>query len=518
MFFFKRKKLIELDEKVNVLTSQLTVQTEQICELTKKIGDLQEQLSIKYKQDEDKYNDLLNVNKESSNELMIEFNKNKEDILTIFDQESKSIKKTLKELENHFDIFVNINNELKVILNKFDETTKNICNYLENNLNEHKKDVCGRVDIILSNFSDFNTIVQELKQTNSSGFLKIDKTLEALKFVLVNDLQEKYEILNSELKHTELILKDFNTEFFQQQIEKFNILTNIVYNSCKDLEQFINNIKEALKEHMNLKSVDLLDIIENKQNIILEYMDTKFSDVTEICSGVNNILNEVKDANIQNVEKVSNKILPKIDIMSQEFSSKLSILKSSIFNDVQAALNSLHENLVYVVNDLSQEIKGLIVTKEMLDLKFSDNNTLLNQVQETLSCLSEINHESMVSNLDIKLGELSDNLTLSINKIAKNIRHSILNLNDEVLPRLDEYYGYIFKAINDVDEKLVSEITQIRNNKVLANVNIELLKKEYKLSLKGIEEVLLNEKNLLANIEKNVNLLLLTSVMDQLPK
>ena len=110
---------------------------------------------------------------------------------------------------------------------------------------------------------------------------------------------------------------------------------------------------------------------------------------------------------------------------------------------------------------------GLVVPKFFIDKKFSDENK---NIDVDFVNLSENYKENFTSE------EMNEYIKSNQDKLKKDfIDFSYVKLDPRTLLDIDEYNDEFFKIIDDID------------NKVLNNVNIEIIAKEYNLNLKLVE-------------------------------
>ena len=110
---------------------------------------------------------------------------------------------------------------------------------------------------------------------------------------------------------------------------------------------------------------------------------------------------------------------------------------------------------------------GLVIPKFFIDKKFSDENK---NIDVDFVNLSENYKENFTSK------EMNEYIKSNQDKLKKDfIDFSYVKLDPRTLLDIDEYNDEFFKIIDDID------------NKVLNNVNIEIIAKEYNLNLKLVE-------------------------------
>ena len=110
---------------------------------------------------------------------------------------------------------------------------------------------------------------------------------------------------------------------------------------------------------------------------------------------------------------------------------------------------------------------GLVIPKFFIDKKFSDENK---NIDVDFVNLSENYKENFTSE------EMNEYIKSNQDKLKKDfIDFSYVKLDPRTLLDIDEYNDEFFKIIDDID------------NKVLNNVNIEIIAKEYNLNLKLVE-------------------------------
>ena len=348
-----------------------------------------------------------------------------------------------KNIENLSKI-QRLNLELKSLDEENVRTQSEIEN-IKKSLKTIEEDIDREKSIVI----DANSNEKRLKEEKNE-LIEIDSKYYETEKKSNEDLDFAKTRLKNEQEKVEVILKNFNSEILQKNIE-----------SIEDVKEKITKIKNLINENKLNEAKLLLE----ESHSILSFVGQKLkgeSDQNELSKIVS------KNENIKSLQ----------ESYADSFSKNQSIKKESIKRSER--IKTIETEIESWRNLLSNSEK---MVKELTDRK----NKLLNKLNE-LERQPEIQAE--------KKGQISENLRSSENE---------KNENEIVIEKMDTRINSLRSELNEIKEKMI----QIRERKASSGATIEGLKKRKDDLLERVEtELNLNENNILefSNLNQIENL------------
>ena len=348
-----------------------------------------------------------------------------------------------KNIENLSKI-QRLNLELKSLDEENVRTQSEIEN-IKKSLKTIEEDIDREKSIVI----DANSNEKRLKEEKNE-LIEIDSKYYETEKKSNEDLNFAKTKLKNEQEKVEIILKNFNSEILQKNIE-----------SIEDVKEKITKIKNLINENKLNEAKLLLE----ESHFILTSVGQKLkgeSDQDELSKIVS------KNENIKSLQ----------ESYADSFSKNQSIKKESIKRNER--IKTIETEIGSWRNLLSNSEK---MVKELTDRK----NKLLNKLNE-LERQPEIQAE--------KKGQVSENLRSSENE---------KNENKIVIEKMDTRINSLRSELNENKEKMI----QIRERKASSGATIEGLKKRKDDLLERVEtELNLNENNILefSNLNQIENL------------
>jgi len=348
-----------------------------------------------------------------------------------------------KNIENLSKI-QRLNLELKSLDEENVRTQSEIEN-IKKSLKTIEEDIDREKSIVI----DANSNEKRLKEEKNE-LIEIDSKYYETEKKSNEDLDYAKTRLKNEQEKVEIILKNFNSEILQKNIE-----------SIEHVKEKITKIKNLINENKLNEAKLLLE----ESHVVLSSVGQKLkgeSDQDELSKIVS------KNENIKSLQ----------ESYADSFSKNQSIKKESIKRNER--IKTIETEIGSWRNLLSNSEK---MVKELTDRK----NKLLNKLNE-LERQPEIQAE--------KKGKISENLRSSENE---------KNENEIVIEKMDTRINSLRSELNEIKEKMI----QIRERKASSGATIEGLKKRKDDLLERVEtELNLNENNILefSNLNQIENL------------
>ena len=317
------------------------------------------------------------------------------------------------------------------------------------NIKKSLKTIEEDIDREKSIVIDANSNEKRLKEEKNE-LIEIDSKYYETEKKSNEDLDFAKTRLKNEQEKVEIILKNFNSEILQKNIE-----------SIKDLKEKITKIKNLINENKLNEAKLLLE----ESHVVLSFVEQKLKGESD-----QNELSKIVDKN-ENIKSLQ-------ESYTDSFSKNQSIKKESIKRSER--IKTIETEIGSWRNLLSNSEK---MVKELTDRK----NKLLNKLNE-LERQPEIQAE--------KKGQISENLRSSENE---------KNENEIVIEKMDTRINSLRSELNEIKEKMI----QIRERKASSGATIEGLKKRKDDLLERVEtELNLNENNILefSNLNQIENL------------
>lgn len=437
-----------------------------------------------YSKEESKLNELEQIRKEYSNNLLNEVNKLKENIAKIT-LENKILKINQTNLNKIYEIIDNLG---KDIISKIKEIISNqICEY------EYK-----------------------FKLNISNNKIKINE---------YNEIIKKYNLELDEINN--LLIKNTNDEKTKEYFIKNNIPYQYFYETI-DFKDEVSKEKRIQIESFLSETGLITSFITNKS---IKDINIKAKCLTENKRVTNNLTIYLKPNNTQFKDKVQ-KILESISLNDLNDSIslldngkyKLSIIEGNVDNSYELKYIGELTRLKYIekekekiniaIKQYSKEISSLEeinkqIEKDIIILKEEENNyTFSNEINDLFNKIDTIN---------LKIEDVNENLVKFMNNI-KEKNNEINKLEEEIKKQKMGYNGNLkYQPLNEVldnTNRFLELLNSLNNTFSFYNSKIELYN-NHKNSIEDINYDLdmLNDElsnidfelNDLSNKEKNIN-------------
>jgi hypothetical protein len=434
-------------------------------------------------------------------------NKNVSDVLKDLFTQLKTGNKTNTTVENllkNTNIFKDLGN--------FTSSVKTLQDEIKNNpsLEKYKpilgsflKDISSMDDNSLKELLNKSGVFQEAKITNS---LLSNTTLPKNLEDILNQIKSLIKNLpQAEIKNIENLI-----EKLIQNNKGGNTTSNIQNNS--DLKSLINLLQNLSKQLPDKQVLDLTNLTNQLKNISsnAQLVESKLSNSVE--GQIKNLLSQIKEQ----LQPLSNQpeiktILSNIDKILKTDTINLQDLKT-----ISSSLETLTKsNSNPNLNNLSNQLKNLIVNNETIEENFNLRTSKENILTQTKDVLFQLKHElqnnKTISNSQTILKQI-DNLILNNNLFSKNteliepkqLLNQLVNL-DEIKTATTQNSN-ISNLVNNLKD-LTDKITNLEN-KILSNTPVgeqkNILTQNIKEALTSLKNELLSNNTIDSKIANQV--------------
>ena len=348
-----------------------------------------------------------------------------------------------KNIENLSKI-QRLNLELKGLDEENIRTQSEIEN-IKKSLKTIEEDIDREKSIVI----DANSNEKRLKEEKNE-LIEIDSKYYETEKLSNEDLDFAKTKLKNEQEKVEIILKNFNSEILQKNIE-----------SIEDVKEKIKKIKNLINENKLNEAKLLLE----ESHVVLSFIGQKLkgeSDQDELSKIVS------KNENIKSLQ----------ENYADSYSKNQSIKNESI---------KRNERIKTIEKEI-ESWRNLLSSSEKMVLELNERKNKLSNKLNELERQPEIQAE--------KKGQISENLRTSENE---------KNENEIVIEKIDIKINSLRSELNEIKEKMI----QIRERKASSGATIEGLKKRKDDLLERVEtELNLNENNILefSNLNQIENL------------
>jgi len=269
----------------------------------------------------------------------------------------------------------------------------------------------------------------------------------------VQKLYETIESKNDEIENLNLLL--------DEQSKKLNRIINDQIDKIKDLASQIENFKSS-----ETSSEDLNQIIQEK--------DTKINDLME---------------QLQYLESDS--------IQKSKF-EKLEVLlekKDEIITEKEKAMFTLENSLKSAnqkIQNLQQQFETVNLMKKDLEKKTERNKTLVVEIEELNQKI--LSNQDLIDHLEKKLEEAHKNSGILTGKFELELG-SMRNMLDGRDEEIRSFSDEKLKLLNELDdfkrneERVHSELHEVKNDKLKLDAEIIELKKKIKLMRRDMKKI-----------------------------
>ena len=389
---------------------------------------------------------------------------------------------TIKESFNKFLLILKKqNNQIQTLENSVKKNKKKLKEYKKNLKTFNIDDV----NLLINNkIDEIKLEIKELKQINEKKFKNSINTLSKNENTIINDLNKKFEIIDTNLNQ---INSNINEQF-----KEFNeMLNNLKKDKVdyEDLSKLINNLNnkvdlEILSKFTNEINDSMISLMETNNTELKNELNENFNKFK-------NLDNDIKKMNIQEIEKLDFSIKNLDKKIENSFEEKSEIISKINLTD-------------YNLKECDKKINNLLTIINKETIKNSTNYNNCNQVIRTI--YNDFNKfKNMIHNeLNIK-PYTSDIHTL----IEKKVDHRILDSTIYEINKLKEKIEENNNEFYNVHRRLLTDSNQLPlknnlNSLNLKNDNINNQIIQIKNSLKN--KVNINDfNNLLSKIKEYNN-------------
>ena len=411
----------------------------------------------------------------------------------LFGEKAKKIKNNpTVNIQNNFNQ-ENKNNNLFLSEIKEEENEK-IYESINNNLNENNNESeinYLRIEIKqLKDIIEQNKIyIEQLNERNNILELEKKNLIEELNNIITEKQnEEKKETINSEYLennisefHQILNEKETNEKILEEEIDKLKLIVikskKETYNTINKKNNEIIKIKEDQNNQMQTFQ-ELINCIEQASNQI-QLKDKKIEELLNIIRTKENIENKNR---INNNNKEQEKNIFFLENENQNLKKELQQRENLIIN-----INKEKYILLEKKGEYDNRITGM--TKLINKMKAELENININKENELKKIMKENNI------LKNRIQSLENSLNIS-NKSKKELEESINKIKKE----FNEKYDLINKESNLKINELQNEIDL--KNKI--SIELHNLKIKYQNLLKNEEQIKLEQKNKIDNLEKEI--------------
>ena len=411
----------------------------------------------------------------------------------LFGEKAKKIKNNPSvNIQNNFNQ-ENKNNNLFLSEIKEEENEK-IYESINNNLNENNNE--SEINYLRIEIKQLKDIIEQnkmyIEQLNErNNILELEKKnlIEELNNIISEKQnEEKKETINSEYLennisefHQILNEKETNEKILEEEIDKLKLIViksnKETYNTINKKNNEIIKIKEDQNNQMQTFQ-ELINCIEQASNQI-QLKDKKIEELLNIIRTKENIENKNR---INNNNKEQEKNILFLENENQNLKKELKQRENLIIN-----INKEKYILLEKKGEYDNRITGM--TKLINKMKAELENININKENELKKIMKENNI------LKNRIQSLENSLNIS-NKTKKELEESINKIKKE----FNEKYDLINKESNLKINELQNEIDL--KNKI--SIELHNLKIKYKNLLKNEEQIKLEQKNKIDNLEKEI--------------
>ena len=419
---------------------------------------------------------LNNLNKKSDKEYVfnsLKMKSDKSEINTILDNklDKADYANILKLIENKLnkEEFINYknikDNEIKQNNNKLDDTYLTIIKEMNNKIQEMKKNINTRFDIL-------NIDIEKINEKIKSKYESIN--------ILINDINSK-KLDNGD--YIKLLKKKLDIDKFDSLIKKIksNLERNFVEISTTNEEMIknlvnnkINDINQVLSKTLDEQNTKLNKYIEVNKNNWAQYQ-----------IDIQSIINKLDSENKSEINKLKNKLIENLEVKITEKFYELTEENKVNRNNNQNSLLNSNENEIN--NKLSKNIKTESLIKEK------------NEINELILKYDEIKNE--LKNSRIEFSNALDNQALINETLCEENK---LGKWGWTMGKLKNNYNIIWdmQSINTYPDNYILE-----NDKSLLLIKqggiYEIIFGFYGYNKKPNIQILVNNEVIISNSNKN---------------
>jgi len=269
----------------------------------------------------------------------------------------------------------------------------------------------------------------------------------------VQKLYETIESKNDEIENLNLLL--------DEQSKKLNRIINDQIDKIKDLASQIEDFKSS-----ETSSVDLNQIIQEK--------DMK----------INNLMEQLQYLESDSIQKSK---FEKLEVLLEK--------KDEIITEKEKAMFTLENSLKtsnQKIQDLQQQFETVNLMKKDLEKKTERNKTLVVEIEELNQKI--LSNQDLIDHLEKKLEEAHKNSGILTGKFELELG-SMRNMLDGRDEEIRSFSDEKLKLLNELDdfkrneERVHSELHEVKNDKLKLDAEIIELKKKIKLMRRDMKKI-----------------------------
>ena len=431
-------KIEENLQTIDILKDEIQQETESVISLQGKLSE-KEQTVLSLQKIIEENKSVLNSNEASMNELKMETEKN---INIIQEKESyiRDFTETMDEKEIQTKKYISLIKKLKLEL-------KDLRQNLESSI-----EVSNQLDAQHVYVTELKTEIEQLtkeKECHIAELLELKKECEQSTVSLQNKCSEIHQ------------LKDQQEQKFIQLKDKLDKQGDQLHSTEIQARNY-NEELVALKEHMNGDADKFNNKLTDKDKVIKSLNEQLAESV--------NIINCLRSNQEISSNEMGNKTEAVLSLQTHlhERTAECDLLKSDIIS-LQTEISRLQESLEKTtsehkdaLNELSVVVKDLLVFQE----RITEANKEIDELKLQLSSSRRDSEGSNLENLQLENLKLTDDLSISSNKLAHV--HDEVDVLKQTVVQLE---ATIEEAVNvDGENKKSIEYITMENEELLTRL------------------------------------------------
>ena len=437
------------------------------------------------------YNEIINTKNIELKKILEEknnFMQTFQELMNCLEQASLQIQEKDKKIEELLNSeFIKKLNEEKNILIKKNSEYDNKLKVMNKLINKMKEEIENKNDIIIQNeklIDELNMEVNNSRKKNENELIK--KT---------NLLNENNLLKNKNIKYeNDIKIINNKNKALEETIIKIKEENNIKLNELKtelDTKTKIGIVLHNLKikyQNLTKKNNDIINENKTLKESIKEYNQIKSNLDTQKNENINNlnIINELKkEIKTKNeiIEQTNEKLRSELNIKNNELENNKIIFENHFeeINSYKNLINKLKKENASL-NNIIIDIKSKISTDE------NKENNYIKKIQNFEKKLES--KEYIIHDYKAKYEQI-----LKENIINKNIITDLEKNNSTLLKNFDILKQELNNYQND---------TKLKEEKIKANENIEIIKEGYIKEIENYEDIIKQKDIIIDKMNKEI--------------
>ena len=364
----------KLEKRIKELETLITIERNKVWEIREeceKEKEKEKALRLNYEEQIKSLKENLmktSVELDSAvNTSEIKYSKYEREI-SILEKKNKDLSESLKRSnEIHED-------KLDMIREEYEDNYTRLQATLESTRVENQKIKKEYQDQIKKNFSDFNTKLKELEETNRNAKIQkdeLEKSNNELKKRML-DMQIEYEIKTEEKEKNYVDGEKIKNEVFikslEKRIERLEISKEEILNKNQELIREISNFKKSSLEENKEKDI-LINTIKIEKNNLIKSNTILQSELNKA-----NLELKTNEVIIKKQKLQISEMKKEIDLASSNFEEKLKTQEDFYSNEKQKLeiLKSTYETKIDELVKHVETLKSKLAKIEIDNLKYSE--------------------------------------------------------------------------------------------------------------------------------------------------